>query len=244
MCLILQKVFLLLLVMLTFDGKEPSKTQDDMNNVKNKDHELFTNQYFTVADTIRSNCLNEQLSLHALSKLELSKLKSSKHHWYFKYLLVLSGDINLHPGPVQYPCSMCAKPVRKRFILCEKCGLWIHKKCNQFVKLRTSSLLICRPCQVIPNDHLENSWHQFPFTDDFFENRGIPSNEQTNIDYGTPNSIDNWKVFNKRGLHLIHLNINSLLSKIDELRAIAKKSRATVIGITESKLDETVLDMN
>ena len=242
MCLILQKVFLLLLVMLTFDGKEPSKTQHDINNVRNKDHELFTNQYFAVADTIRSNCLNEQLSLHALSKLELSKLKSSKHHWYFKYLLILSGDINLHPGLVQYPCSVCAKPVRKRFISCEKCGLWIHKKCNQFEKLRTGSLLICRPCQVIPNDHLENSWHQFPFADDFFENRGVPSYEQTNIDYGKPNSIDNWKVFNKHGLHLIHLNINSLLSKIDELRAIAKKSRATVIGITESKLDETVLD--
>ena len=67
-------------------------------------------------------------------------------------------------------------------------------------------------------------------------------NDDSNIDYGTPNSIDNWKVFNKSGLHLIHLNINSLRSKIDELRAIAKKSRATVIGITESKLDETVLD--
>ena len=55
-------------------------------------------------------------------------------------------------------------------------------------------------------------------------------------------SIGNWKVFIKLGLHLIHLNINSLLSKIDELRAVAKKSRATVIGITEPKLDETVLD--
>ena len=75
--------------MLTFDGKEPSKTQHDMNNVRNKDHELFTNQSFAVADTIRSNCLNEQLSLHALSKFELSKLKYSKHHWYFKYLLIL-----------------------------------------------------------------------------------------------------------------------------------------------------------
>ena len=228
--------------MLTFDGKEPSKTQHDMNNVRNKDHELFTNQYFAVADTIRSNCLNEQLSLHALSKLELSKLKSSKHHWYFKCLLILSGDINLHPGPVQYPYSVCAKPVRKRFISCEKCGLWTHKKCNRFEKLGTGSLLICRPCQVIPNDHLENSWHQFPFADDFFENRGVPYDEQTNIDYGTPNSIENVKVFNKRGLHLIHLNVNRLQSKIDELRAIAKKSRATVIGITESKLDETVLD--
>ena len=38
------------------------------------------------------------------------------------------------------------------------------------------------------------------------------------------------------------LNINSVLSKIDELRIIANKSKASVIGITESKLDKTVLD--
>ena len=38
------------------------------------------------------------------------------------------------------------------------------------------------------------------------------------------------------------MNINSLLSKIDELREITRKTRATVIGITESKLDGSVLD--
>ena len=38
------------------------------------------------------------------------------------------------------------------------------------------------------------------------------------------------------------MNINSLLSKIDELREIARKTKATVIGITESKLDGSVLD--
>ena len=53
---------------------------------------------------------------------------------------------------------------------------------------------------------------------------------------------DKWLPFKKRGLHFIHLNINSLLSKIDELREIAKVSRAAVIGITESKLDNSVLD--
>ena len=116
------------------------------------------------------------------------------------------------------------------------------KKCNQFEKPRIGSLLICRPCQHKPNDHLDNIWHQFPFADDFFEDRDVPSDEQTNLDFGISNSIDNWKVFNKCGLHLIHLNINSLLSKIDELCAIVKKSRATVNGITEAKLDETVLD--
>ena len=241
-CLILQKVFLFLLVAFTFDGKVPSKTQHDMNSVVNKDHELFTNQYFAVADMIRSNCLKEQFSLYALSKLEFSKLKFSKHYWYFKYLLILSGDINLHLGPVQYPCSVCAKLVKKRLISCEKCGLWIHKRCNQFEKPRIGSLLTCRPCQNKPIDHLDNIWHQFTFADDFFEDRDAPSDEQTNIDFGTSSSVDNWKVFNKHGLHMIHLNINSLLSKIDELRAIAKKSRATVIGITESKLDESVTD--
>ena len=59
-------------------------------------------------------------------------------------------------------------------------------------------------------DYLDNIWHQFTFADDFFEDRDAPSDEQTNIDFGTSSSIDNWKVFNKRGLHLIHLNINSL----------------------------------
>ena len=51
-----------------------------------------------------------------------------------------------------------------------------------------------------------------------------------------------WEPFVKRGLHFIHININSLLPKIDELRSIAQKSNAAVIGITESKLDESVLN--
>ena len=149
----------------------------------------------------------------------------------------------MHPGPIQYPCSVCAKPVRKRSISCEKCGLWIHKKCSQSKNSYLGFLLMCRPCKNKPNDYLDNTWHQFPFADDFFEDREhVPSDEQTDVDFDTSNSIDNWKVFNKHSLHLIHLNINSLLSKIDELCAIAKKSRAIVIGTTESKLDATVLD--
>ena len=40
---------------------------------------------------------------------------------------------------------------------------------------------------------------------------------------------------------LIHLSVNSLLPKIDELRNIAKSSNAAVIGISESKLDDSIL---
>ena len=49
-----------------------------------------------------------------------------------------------------------------------------------------------------------------------------------------------WNVFTSKGIHLIHLNVNSLLPKIDEICCIPKRSKAAVIGITESKLDESI----
>ena len=49
-----------------------------------------------------------------------------------------------------------------------------------------------------------------------------------------------FEAFNNKGLHFIHLNINSLLPKIDELCKIGKCSNAAVIGMTETKLDNTV----
>ena len=141
---VFQKVLLFLLVVLTFDAKLPSRTQNDLNTAIVKDNELFTIQYIATADVIRSNHIKNQSSLYALTKL-----KFSKHHSYFKYLLILSGDINLHLGPVKYPCSVCAKPVRKRIISCEKCFLWLHT-------LENNSSSICKPCQNKSHDNLDN----------------------------------------------------------------------------------------
>ena len=55
--------------------------------------------------------------------------------------------------------------------------------------------------------------------------------------------LNEWNVFKSRGLHFIHLNINILLLKIEELCYIAKSTNAAVIGICESKLDASVLDL-
>ena len=52
---------------------------------------------------------------------------------------------------------------------------------------------------------------------------------------------DQWAAFKKRDFHFVHININSLLQKMDELQYIAKLSEAAVIGISESKLDDSVL---
>ena len=44
----------------------------------------------------------------------------------------------------------------------------------------------------------------------------------------------------KRGLHFIHLNIRSLLPKIDQLRDLVLKARPTVLGLTETWCDDSI----
>ena len=53
---------------------------------------------------------------------------------------------------------------------------------------------------------------------------------------------EEWQASSNKGLHLIQLNINSPLPKIDELTDTAERTKAAVIGIAESKLDGIVLD--
>ena len=48
------------------------------------------------------------------------------------YLILLSGDIQMNPGPtrrVEDPCSVCSKGCRTKGILCDSCDSWYHTKC-------------------------------------------------------------------------------------------------------------------
>ena len=51
-----------------------------------------------------------------------------------------------------------------------------------------------------------------------------------------------WDTLNKKGLNVLHITINSFLSKKDEIRCIASKTKSAIIGITEFKLDHTAPD--
>ena len=62
------------------------------------------------------------------------------------------------------------------------------------------------------------------------------------VDQVTLQCLNEWNVFKNRALHFIHLNINSLLSKIEEFHFIAKSTNAAIINICESKLDALVLE--
>ena len=51
---------------------------------------------------------------------------------------------------------------------------------------------------------------------------------------------DESKIFKKKGLHFVHLNCNSLLSKIDEIRQFVLDFKPHVICFSETKIDGTV----
>ena len=57
-----------------------------------------------------------------------------------------------------------------------------------------------------------------------------------------PPNLKERDIFKISGFHLLHVNINSLLPKIDELRYAAKLINAAVRGIIELKLDNKILD--
>ena len=48
--------------------------------------------------------------------------------------------------------------------------------------------------------------------------------------------------FSKKGLHILQLNINSLLPNIAELRFIVKQADTSRTGISEFKLDSFILN--
>ena len=68
-------------------------------------------------------------------------------------------------------------------------------------------------------------------------NPGPTQNEGVNL----PKTND-YEIFKRRGMHFLHLNINSILPKIDELRLIAKNVNPSVLGLTETKLHSSVFD--
>ena len=58
----------------------------------------------------------------------------------------------------------------------------------------------------------------------------------------TPNSLSQlfWKPFENKGLHFLHLNINSILLKLNELKMMAGNTKAVISGITESKVGNSI----
>ena len=120
--------------------------------------------------------------------------------------------------------------------------MWVHQKCegmtnaeySRLGKMKNEHSYMCGSCNLSKHmpfhDELLDEIFEIPIEQNLEENLDMTIHE------------NDWLPFKKRGLHILHLNVNSLLSKIEEMRQIALASNAAVICISESKLDDTVLD--
>ena len=61
-------------------------------------------------------------------------------------------------------------------------------------------------------------------------------------DYNKEHDDSKLNIFKKKGLQIFHLNIGSLLPKIDETCFFAKQSNVLIIEINELKLDSSILN--
>ena len=107
--------------------------------------------------------------------------------------------------------------------------------CDELVYFHSS--LLCKFYTISKFKRINNkSFHRILFilSGDVSLNPGLVYNNQSSCS-------TEWNVFEAKGTYLIHLNVNSLLPKIDKIRYLAVHSNAAVIGMSESMLDETVL---
>ena len=69
----------------------------------------------------------------------------------------------------------------------------------------------------------------------------MPS-ECDSSDYSKEHDDLKWNIFEKKGLHVLHLNVNSLITKIDEIRFIVKQSNDSIIEMSEfSEISESTV---
>ena len=73
------------------------------------------------------------------------RLSSHRGRYHILLGLLLSGQIEINPGPraPKYPCGECGKGVRwGKSIACDECDTWFHKDCLQMTSINLLRLKI------------------------------------------------------------------------------------------------------
>ena len=135
------------------------------------------------------------------------KLKTKNFNTFIRFDILLSGDIQVNPGPDSNLCDSCGKRVNKRCFCCIKCNVKMQKHediCKMDFAINVKYLLLS----------IETFRH-YPKTYHSITSSNIKTRKQT-----FPENHPEWKVIKNKSLHFGHLNINSLLPKIEQLRPL------------------------
>ena len=135
------------------------------------------------------------------------------------YLVLLSGDVSLNPGPLAEntvnrspKCVSCSKVIRKSQprLACVSCERSFHLRCLGADFEETQK---CRECNVSLSVDLTETFE--------------PENPYI--------SLRLQEISQLRGLKIVHQNIQSLSDKIDELRLLVKGLHSSIQIITLSE---------
>ena len=206
--------------------------------------------------------------LHYLTRNKKCLYSLSMKH-IFVFSLLRSGDVHPHPGPrtenldcsksleqnnsaqtkkfrrPKFPCVTCGKGVigSSKAIDCDLCSRWTHIKCTGYITDSRYNDLCSQDSDTFSFICSECSINSLPFNGE--EDVGS-SLDETVITQGTTRPSltdpDHYECFKRKGLHFLHLNVRSLVNKISEIRLLASKTRAAVISLSETWLDDSVLD--
>ena len=161
------------------------------------------------------------------------------------FLLILSGDIELNPGPglgpgPKFPCGICCKPVKsnQKAIQCDGCNKWFHTRCNSISHSDYSMLANC-----------EDKWFCSKCLMTELPIGEVSFCEDSNYDLElgvSPQDIEEDSSIGdcKQGLLVSHLNVRSLVPKFDEFHELLANLSNTglVMGLSETWLDSSVTD--
>ena len=159
------------------------------------------------------------------------------------HIYILSGDIQVNPGPNSNLCDSWLIAENWFFVVFN--AMWKYIKNNMICNnMRMFENGLCNKCKtyVIVNRNFSTLSENLPFhqvinkeTDHSITSSNIKTPKQTFTE-----TDPDWKVFKNKGLHFRYLNINSILPKIEQLRSLLINWNISVLGITETKLDNTV----
>ena len=177
--------------------------------------------------------------------------------WITAAFLLCCGDVEPNPGPnYKHPCTVCSHPVKcnQRGIQCSWCEKWTHAKCcgvstTEYDHLTTlDDDWLCPRCPLseLPFFHTDSIHHHssnkesLEISESVITFRDIPDLEPT-----YSNSLLNIPSSNSF-ITIAHLNIRSILPKIDILRdslAVSSSTKpVTILTLSETWLNNDIND--
>ena len=192
-------------------------------------NETIFNSLLSINSVVPSKS-NDEIG-HVVKKT-LCKSEVNGDKYICTVLLLVSGDIQINPGPVS--CNVCDKKLRKnsKTIQCMICYEKTHVKCALILKSSkiAAASHICTKCGF---------QNMADYVDD--------GEDQNDVDYEDDNNRikffeKNFECFKAKGLHFVHINARSIVNKVEEIKFLARSSNASVLAVSETWLDDSILD--